>query len=212
MINNTKKIINYCLTHSDSQEQILLELERETHLKTLAPQMISGHLQGLLLSFISKMMMPENILEIGTFTGYSAICLAKGLTKNGTLHTIEVNEEYSYIAQKYFNKSGLGEQIKQHIGDAKKIIPTFTGKFDLVFIDAGKKDYMDFYHLVFDKVKKGGCIIADNVLWSGKVLEEETDSETNSIKRFNELIKHDNRVEKMMLPIRDGLFLIRKIV
>lgn len=206
-----KKINQYCLEHSTLPTDVLHELERETYLKTLAPQMVSGALQGQLLSFISKMIQPKTILEIGAFTGYATICLAQGLQKEGTFHTIEANEELEYLIRKYLNKAQLQNQVTLHIGDAKEIVPTLQDHFDLVFIDAGKNDYELYYDLILEKVKVGGFILADNVLWSGKVVKEKYDKDTRIIHKFNEKIQKDDRVENLMLPIRDGLLLIRKL-
>ncbi len=205
-----KKLTDYCTAHTTDQDEVLYELERETNLKTLAPQMISGHLQGTLLTFISKMIQPKAILEIGTFTGYATICLAKGLAEGGIVHTIEANEELEYIIRKYVGKAKLEDQVQLHIGDAKKIIPALEVEFDMVLIDAGKKDYAFYYDLVFDKVKKGGLILADNILWSGKVVQKEHDNDTRIIHDFNKKVHQDPRVENVVLPIRDGLILVRK--
>lgn len=208
---STGKLVQYCLDHSTPQSQVLYELERETYLKTLAPQMLSGHLQGLLLQMISRMLSPKRILELGTFTGYSAICLAQGLSKDGLLYTIEVNEEMQPIIQKYIEKAGLSDAIKSFIGDARTIVPTIGEQFDLVFIDAGKKDYANHFDLVFDRVRTGGIIMVDNVLWSQKVIAEQLDQGAETVDRFNKKIQNDPRVENVVLPIRDGITLIRKI-
>lgn len=206
-------IEEYILNHSDKEDPILAELNRETNLKILRPRMLSGHLQGKVLEMISKMIQPEKILELGTYTGYSAICLAKGLKQNGILHTIEINDELEDFILKYIKKSGLEEKIKLHSGDAMKIIPQINEQFDLVFIDADKREYLAYYHIVLDYVKPGGFILADNVLWSGKVIElEKPDDEyTKGIFEFNDFVKNDSRVEKVILPLRDGLTLIRKL-
>ncbi len=174
--------------------------------------MLSGHLQGQLLTLLSKMIRPERILEIGTFTGYSAICLAKGLTRTGKLITIELDDELEDLAQKYFVKAGLQQEIIQLIGPALEIIRSLSETFDLVFLDADKREYVDYYNLVFDNVRNGGYIIADNTLWSGKVLDVPSpgDEQTRGIIAFNELIKNDSRVEKVILPLRDGMTIIRK--
>jgi len=203
----------YILGHSEEEDPVLYELNRETHLKAIQPRMISGHLQGLLLSMFSKMIAPEKILEIGTFTGYSAICLAKGLPKNGKLVTIEIDDELESLAARYFEKAGIRQQVEQLIGDANQLIPGIPDLFDLVFIDADKREYEGYYNLVFEKVKPGGYIIADNTLWSGKVVDKECTDEpyTQSILQFNKMIKNDRRVEKVILPIRDGLTIIRKL-
>jgi caffeoyl-CoA O-methyltransferase len=211
MDDSTNKIIQYCLDHSSAQTEVLYELERETYLRTLAPQMLSGHLQGLVLGMISKMISPDRILELGTFTGYSAICLAQGLSPNGVLHTIEVNEEMQVIIQKYIDKAGLKGKIISHIGDVANIVPSLENTFDLVFIDAGKKDYIAHFELVIDRVRPGGFILVDNVLWSQKVIEEELDQGTRTVDLFNKKIQNDPRVENVILPIRDGITLIRKL-
>jgi len=202
--------MSYCEAHSSPPDPVLYELERETNLKTLAPQMASGPLQGQFLTLLSQLLRPETILEIGTFTGYAAICLAKGLAPGGKLHTIEVNEELEYISRKYFEKAGLSDKIIPHTGDAKQIIPTLPGTFDLVFIDAGKLDYAHFYDLVFDRVRPGGLLLADNVLWSGKVIQGETDKHTLQLDAFNKKIRDDDRVDNLLLPIRDGMMIVRK--
>ena len=204
--------LNYSIKFSDSEPQVLAELRRETNLKVLMPRMLSGHLQGLLLSFISKMIKPQKILEIGTFTGYSAICLATGLSQNGKLITIDKNDELRNITQKYFKKSNNDNKIIQFFGDANEIIPAFEDVFDLIFIDADKREYLDYYLNIFDKVKKGGFILADNVFWNGKVLEpiDSKDEYTKGVVVFNEFVKNDDRVEQITLPIRDGLMILRK--
>ncbi len=205
------QLLDYCIAHTTLEPPDLYDLERETYLKTLAPQMSSGHLQGQFLRFISKMKQPETILEIGTFTGYSAICLAAGLKNNGILHTIEVNEELEDIILKYFEKTGLTEKIKLHIGNAKEIVPKLKLNYDIVFIDAGKNDYAFYYDLVFDMVKPGGLIIADNVLWSGKVMEKKQRKDASLLDAFNKKIHADERVENILLPIRDGLIIAQKL-
>lgn len=211
MDDSTSKLSQYCLDHSSEQSTVLYELERETYLKTLAPQMLSGHLQGLLLTMISKMLRPKRILELGTFTGYSAICMAQGLAPDGALHTIEVNEEMQPIIQKYIQKAGLQQQIKTHVGDAALIIPTLDELFDLAFIDAGKKDYEKHFEMVIPKTRQGGIILIDNVLWSRKVIAEDLDQGARTVDAFNKKIKADSRVENVVLPIRDGITLIRKV-
>lgn len=211
-MNKQKEIDKYILNHIDAEDEILKELDRETHLNVLGARMISGHLQGQVLTMLSKMIQPECILEIGTFTGYSAICLAKGLGEGGKLITIEIDDELENIAKKYFVKAGLQHQIVQRIGPALEIIPTLNETFDLVFIDAHKTEYPAYYEAVFDKVKTGGIIMADNTLWSGKVVEipVEDDFQTRGIIEFNNIIKNDKRVEKVILPLRDGMTVIRK--
>lgn len=208
---STDNLIQYCLDHSSSQSDVLYELERETYLKTLAPQMLSGHLQGLMLTMISQMVRPKCVLEIGTFTGYSAICIAQGLADDGILHTIEVNEEIQYISKKYFQKAGLQDKIIAHLGDAADVIPTLDETFDLAFIDAGKKDYALHYELIINKIRSGGFIMVDNVLWSKKVIQEKLDQGTKTVDQFNKKIQTDLRVENVVLPIRDGITLIRKL-
>ncbi len=202
----------YILEHIDSEDEVLHELYRETNLKVPGARMLSGHLQGKVLSMISKMIQPESILEIGTFTGYSAICLARGLREGGKLITIEKDDELESIANKYFQKAGMGNKIFQLTGPALEIIPTMKQSFDLVYIDADKREYTDYYNIVFEKVKGGGFIIADNTLWNGKVLESSLprDAQSRGIINFNELVKDDPRIEKVILPLRDGMTLIRK--
>lgn len=197
---------------SEQEDQILTQLRRETNLKVLMPRMISGPYQGLLLKFISKMINPKKILEIGTFTGYSTICLAQGLAENGSITTIEKNDQLKSITQKYFKLTKLTNKIIQLFGEALKIIPDINDSFDLVFIDADKREYIQYYNLIFDKVKKGGFILADNVFWNGKVIEkiDPKDTYTKGIIEFNEFIKTDNRVEKITLNLRDGLMILRK--
>ncbi len=206
-----EKLTNYIQQNSSNLDSLLDELYRETNLKTLQPNMISGHEQGLLLQFFSRMIKPERVLEIGTFTGFATICLAAGLKENGIIDTIEVNDEMQYFHEKYFSKANLHQQIKVHYGDAREIILKLNAKFDVIFIDADKSSYSLYFDLVIDKVKKGGWIIADNVLWKGKVLEEIFDKKTLAIDSFNKKVRADNRVENLILPIRDGLNLIRKL-
>lgn len=205
-------IEEYILNHSDREDPILAELNRETNLKVLRPRMLSGHLQGKVLEMISKMIRPDRVLELGTYTGYSAICLAKGLKRNGILHTIEINDELEDIITKYIKKADLENKVKLYIGNANTIVPEINEQFDLVFIDADKREYLKYYDLVFNYVKPGGFILADNVLWSGKVIELELpdDAYTKGIFDFNRFIKNDDRIEKVILPLRDGLTLIRK--
>ncbi|MCB9294449.1 MAG: O-methyltransferase [Lewinellaceae bacterium] len=208
------KINQYCEAHTSPQPSILHQLERETHLKTLAPQMLSGHLQGQFLSLLSKLQRPKAILEIGAFTGYAAICLAQGLQEGGVLHTIEADPELEYLIRKYIALAGLEDTIHLHIADAREAIPRLEGPFDLVFIDAAKQDYALYYDLVFDKVNSGGLIIADNVLWSGKVLDSsgrEQDEDAAFLHQFSEKVQLDERVENVMIPLRDGLLIARKL-
>ena len=207
-----KEIDKYILNHIEPEDEILKELDRETHLNVAGARMISGHLQGQVLTMFSKIIKPKNILEIGTFTGYSAICLAKGLQENGKLITIEIDDELENMARNYIVKAGVEHKIVQLIGAALEIIPTLNETFDLVFIDAQKPEYSAYYNAVFEKVKNGGFIIADNTLWSGKVLETpaEDDYQTRGIIEFNTMIKNDDRIEKVILPLRDGMTIIRK--
>ena len=203
-------LTEYCEKNSTSPDKLLKELERETHLKTLAPQMLSGHLQGQFLSMVSCWVQPSAILEIGTFTGYGTICLARGLAETGTLHTIEVNPELTYISRKYFQKAGLDHKIQHYIGDARDLIPKIDADFDLAYIDAGKNDYALHYDLAFEKMKPGGVLLIDNVLWSGKVIEGLQDRDTQTIEAFNQKLMQDNRVDNLLLPIRDGIMIARK--
>ena len=205
-------ILNYSISKSEKESKLLNDLYRETYLKVLNPRMISGHYQGRILSLISKIISPKKILEIGTYTGYSAICLCEGMDKDGILHTIDNNKELVKIQNKYFKKANLANKIVQHSGDAKNIIPTIEEEFDIVFIDADKESYPEYYDLIIKKVRSGGIIIADNILWSGKILEkvEKDDQATKSIIEFNNKIIEDDRVKNIILPIRDGLSIIRK--
>lgn len=199
------------MQHSEDEPELLSELNKETWQKVLAPRMLSGHYQGRILSMLSKMINPKSILEIGTYTGYSALCLAEGLTENGILHTIDKNEELADFQQLFFDRSPYKNQIVKHIGNAIEIIPSLEENFDLVFIDADKGNYSNYFDLVIDKMNPGGMIVSDNVLWSGKVLEkvEEHDVDTEQILLFNKKVKEDKRVETILLPIRDGLSLCR---
>jgi len=202
----------YIIEHIDREDEVLHDLYRETNLKVPGARMLSGHLQGKVLSMISQMIEPEAILEIGTFTGYSAICLAMGLKEGGKLLTIEKDDELEGIAHKYFHKAGMDNKIFQLIGSALDIVPLLEYSFDLIYIDGDKREYTGYYNLVFEKLKKGGFIIADNTLWNGKVFEspQPHDSQSDGIIKFNELIKSDTRIEKVILPLRDGMTLIRK--
>lgn len=203
----------YALQHSDPESEILKKINRDTHAKVMMPRMLSGHMQGNLLKTLSSMIQPKQILEIGTYTGYSAICLAQGLSKEGYIHTIDMNEELENTVKEYFVDAGISDRVKYYIGNALEIIPTINTTFDLVFIDADKKNYSTYYDLIFDKVNIGGYIIADNVLWSGKVVynSHKKDTDTQAIDFFNKKVTQDNRVENMLLPVRDGLMIIRKI-
>ena len=208
-----ENIDNYAVAHSEDEPKLLKELSKETWQKVLIPRMLSGHFQGRILSMLSKIINPKVILEIGTYTGYSALCLAEGLQKEGVLHTIDKNEELFDIQKKYFDKSEYKNQIKQHLGNALDIIPTINQKFDLVFIDADKPNYSNYFHAIIDKMNKGGIILSDNVLWSGKVVEpiNEKDISTLEIIKYNKLLKEDNRIETVLLPIRDGLTVSRVV-
>ena len=207
-------IMTYAINHTQDESNLLKALNKETHQKILQSRMISGHYQGRVLSFISQLIRPETILEIGTYTGYATLCLAEGLTKNGKIHTIEINEELIDFQKKYFDKSKFKNQIFTHIGDAIDIIPKLKLKYDLIFLDADKANYPNYMEMVVPKLKKGGVLIADNVLWSGKVLDyqqKRDDIETKGIKLFSELVKKNSSLQTLLLPIRDGLIMCRKI-
>ncbi len=206
-------IQQYVEQHTDAESPLLNELTRETHKKILMSRMISGHLQGRVLSMLSHMIRPDRVLEIGTFTGYSALCLAEGLATGGKIITIDKNEELESMARKFFGKSEYEQAIDYHVADAMELIPVLDGPFDLVFIDADKINYYNYFKLVLEKVRPGGFIVADNVLWSGKVVEtgKKTDKDTQALLDFNRLVHADDRVEKVLFPIRDGLMVIRKI-
>ena len=202
----------YIEAHTQDESEILKKINRDTHLKVMMPRMLSGHLQGQILSMLSSMIQPAKILEIGTYTGYSAICLSKGLQENGKLITIDINAELEERVRNYFTEAGLRNKIDYRIADAIKMIPTLNETFDLVFIDADKNNYSNYFDLVIDKVRKGGFIIADNVLWSGKILlpKNEMDKDTLHIDAFNKKMQNDTRVENVLFPIRDGLMVMRK--
>lgn len=204
---------NYAVKHTSPEPELLARLSRETFLKVLQPRMLSGHYQGRLLSMISKLVMPERILEIGTYTGYSALCLAEGLKENGVLHTIDINEELTEIQHKYFELSPYKNQIYAHLGSAIDLLPTMKGEFDLVFIDADKPNYPAYFELIIDKIKPGGILLTDNVLWSGKVVEKvnEDDESTIALLEYNKRVAEDSRLETILLPVRDGLSISRKI-
>lgn len=208
-----EELDDYVVAHSENEPQLLQQLTRETFQKILQPRMSSGPYQGRVLSMISKLIQPTNILEIGTFTGYSTLCLAEGLKPNGSLDTIDINEELLDFQRQYFDASNYSSQIFQHLGNALDIIPTLDKTFDLVFIDADKDNYINYFHLIVDKLNPGGIILSDNVLWSGKVIEtlDPKDKMTKAVLDYNTLLKEDNRVETVMLPIRDGLTISRKI-
>jgi caffeoyl-CoA O-methyltransferase len=202
----------YAVNHTSEETDLLYRLNRETNLTVLQPRMLSGHFQGRFLSMLSKMIRPKRILEIGTYTGYSALCFLEGLSEDGKIVTIDINHELEDLVRKYFDESGRGEQIDFRIGNALEIVPTLTEQFDIVFIDADKENYVNYYNLIFDKVSPGGYIIADNVLWSGKVLDhpEKMDLDTKILTEFNAMVQSDQRVENILLPIRDGLMVARK--
>ncbi len=200
----------YVDDHTSPESELLKKISRDTHAKILMPRMLSGHVQGRFLSMVSHLIQPKNILEVGTYTGYSAICLAEGLVPGGKLVTIDVNEELESRVRSYFSQDGLTEKIDYLIGDAAKIIPTLEIIFDLIFIDADKENYSAYYDLVFEKVRPGGLILADNVLWSGKVVKSKPDKDTRALLEFNQKVKTDSRVECMLLPLRDGMMMIRK--
>jgi len=202
---------SYLESSCDPESDLLKQIDRETHLKVSMPRMLSGHYQGRVLSMLSKIICPQRILEVGTFTGYATLCLAEGLSTDGILYTIDINAELEDMVRASFDKSEMGAKIKYHIGDAIEIIPKLDELFDLIFIDADKKNNETYYNLSIDKLRCGGLIIVDNVLWSGKVIaEKKTDSSTLLISNFNDMVSSDQRVEKLILPVRDGLFIIRK--
>jgi predicted O-methyltransferase YrrM len=207
----SEAIDKYIDEHATSESDVLKQLTRETHLKVQMPQMLSGHIQGLFLSMFSKMLQPKTILEIGTFTGYSGICLAEGLAENGKLITIDKNEELRPMCEKYFSLAGLTEKVELLSGDATSIIPSLKETFDLVFIDADKLNYSIYLDLVFDKVRTGGFIIADNVLWSGKVVDEKKDKDTQAIDNYNKKVKEHPGLKSFILPLRDGLNIAQKV-
>ena len=206
-----KAIDDYSVEHTQPEPELLSRLSRETHQKVLQSRMLSGHYQGRLLSMISKIARPKCILDLGTYTGYSALCLAEGLPKDGVLHTIDINEELKVLQKKYFDLSGFKDQIHQHLGNALNIIPTLDLKFDLVFIDADKPNYPDYFELIINKINPGGIILTDNVLWSGKVVEKikKDDESTLALVKYNKMVAEDSRLETIMLPIRDGLSISR---
>ncbi len=206
MIFIDEKILKYSIKNSDPPSNLLNDLERETNLKILQPRMLSGNFQGRFLSFLSKISKPKSVIEIGTYTGYSALCIAEGLDPNGVIHTIDNNEELTYIQNKYFEKSNYRSNIKQYTDDAIKILPKLNITFDFAFIDADKINYINYFEIIIKKMKKGGLIVSDNVLWSGKVLEENSqDEETEMLKKFNSMLKKDKRITNLIIPIRDGL-------
>ncbi|HLW19211.1 MAG TPA: class I SAM-dependent methyltransferase [Cyclobacteriaceae bacterium] len=206
-------IFNYCEAHTTEEDPILQHIERETFAKVLMPRMLSGKLQGKMLEMFSKMLSPASILEIGTYTGYSAICLAKGLAPSGKLITVDINGELEERVKTFFDKSGLSAKIDYRIGNALDIIPQLKGNFDMVFIDADKTNYNNYYSLLVDRINPGGLLLADNVLWSGKILlkNEKIDKDTKALVEFNRLVQADPRVENVLLPIRDGILMARKL-
>ena len=208
-----QQLDDYVVAHSQEEPELLQQLTRETYQKIMQPRMLSGHYQGRILSMLSKLIHPKNVLEIGTYTGYSALCLAEGMQTNGSLHTIDVNEELVDFQRKYFDASNYGKQIHQHLGSAINIIPNLDTKFDLVFIDADKPNYINYFHAIIDKMNPGGVIVSDNVLWSGKVLEalNPNDISTKVLVDYNKLLNEDKRIETVLLPIRDGLTISRVI-
>ena len=206
-----KEIEKYIESHTSIETEILSKLNRETWAKVMMPRMLSGHIQGRVLSLFSNLIKPANIIEIGTYTGYSALCLAEGMSNKGELHTIEINEEHALIANKYFKKSKYSKNIIQHIGNGIDIIPKINRNFQLAFIDADKENYSNYFDLIIDKIDINGIIIADNVLWSGKVVEENMDNETKQLDLYNQKIMSDKRVENVLLSVRDGLMICRKV-
>ena len=209
----SEELENYAAQHTEDEPLLLQELNKRTHLNVLQPRMISGHFQGRFLSLLSKMVQPRTILEIGTYTGYATLCLAEGLHPEGVLHTIDIKEELTDLQREFFDRSGYGSQIVQHLGKAADIIPALNTTFDLVFIDADKQNYAHYFDLVIEKMNRGGLILSDNVLWSGKVVEEvkHNDKHTQALMAYNQKIKDDPRVETVLLPIRDGITLSRVI-
>ena len=206
-----EKLDDYVVAHSQKEPELLQQLSRETWQKVLAPRMLSGHFQGRVLSMVSKLINPKNVLEIGTYTGYSALCLVEGIQPKGQLHTIDTNEELYDLQKKYFDKSGFGNQIIQHTGNALNIIPTIDKTFDLVFIDADKQNYPNYLEIILPKLKSGSVILSDNVLWTGKVIEklQKGDKDTEALLKYNKMINEHSQLETVLLPIRDGLTLTR---
>ena len=206
-----KKIEDYISDHSNQETDLLSQLNRETWAKVLMPRMLSGHIQGRVLSLFSKIIKPTNIIEIGTYTGYSALCLSEGIKEDGEIHTIDINEEHTLIAEKYFKKSKFSKNIIQHVGKALDIIPKINKRFQLAFIDADKENYSKYFDLLIDKIDVNGIIIADNVLWSGKVTKKHMDNETKELDLYNTKVNSELRVENLLLSVRDGLMICRKI-
>lgn len=210
MFENQDSLNSYLEGACDPENELLKRINRETYLRETMPHMLSGHFQGRVLSMLSHLVRPKRILEIGTFTGYATLCLAEGLQQDGELHTIDINEEQQERVQGYFDASSLGKQINYHIGDAAEVIKTIQGEFDLVFIDADKKRNLYYFEQLIDRTVSGGLILIDNVLWKGKVLDEKPDNQTKAVLELNQTLANDGRVEKLILPIRDGLFVLRK--
>ncbi|MGB7528316.1 O-methyltransferase [Sphingobacterium cellulitidis] len=210
MFEESNPLNSYLEDTTDEENSLLKKVNRETYLKETMPHMLSGHYQGRVLSMLSKLVQPRLALEIGTFTGYATLCLAEGVVDGGVLHTIDINEEQEERVQSYFDESPYASQIKYHIGDAAEVIPTIEGTFDLVFIDADKKRNLIYFNMLVDRVRPGGLILVDNVLWKGKVFDEKPDKQTQQIIELNQTLAGDKRVEKLILPIRDGLFVLRK--
>lgn len=206
-----EKIQQYAEGHTSPEPAVLKELNQQTHENFELPQMLSGHLQGRFLSMVSRMVRPEHVLDIGTYTGYSAICFAEGLQEGGLVHTIDINEDLKEMAEAYFEKAGVKEKVKFYAGNAREIIPTLGVAFDLVFIDADKSYYPDYFDMVIDKVNSGGWIIADNVLWSGRVLDEDKEMRTQRLDEYNKKVLKDDRVRNILVPIRDGLNIAQKV-
>lgn len=207
----SEELEDYVTAHSQNEPELLAQLNKETYQKILLPRMLSGHFQGRVLSMLSKLIRPETILEIGTYTGYATLCLCEGMQENGTIHTVDIKEELVDFQRKYFDKSPWGKQIVQHLGEALDIIPKIEQNFDLVFIDADKENYLNYYEMIVPKMNRGGIILSDNVLWSGKVLEplKEGDESTRVLLEYNKRLQEDPRVETVLLPIRDGLTVSR---
>ncbi len=206
-----EELYRYAMAHTEPESELLSSLERETNVKIYHPRMLSGLIQGKLLKFISLMLQPKRILEIGTYTGYSALCMAEGLIDDGILFTIEINDELEDFIRSYIQRSSFTEKIKLYIGDARIIVPNIDETFDLVYIDGDKREYVDYYNVVINKVRTGGFIIVDNVFWNGKVIDKYADDDiTKAIRTFNDLVHNDGRVENLMLPLRDGLTILRK--
>lgn len=209
----SEELDDYVVAHSEDEPKLLQALTRETYQKILQPRMLSGHYQGRVLSMISKLVNPKHILEIGTYTGYSALCLAEGMQADGELHTIDINEELFDFQRKYFDQSEYGNQIHQHLGNAIDIIPELNMNFDLVFMDADKENYINYFNSIIDRLNPGGIILSDNVLWSGKILDttfKKEDKSTPTLIAYNKLLKEDPRIETVLLPIRDGLTISRR--